>query len=196
MINDSILIAFEGLDGVGKTKFSTLVKTKFSKEYENILLLPIDSHNQITKKEEEDPYLSFSYYLNSLSKRLIKNKNKFIIFDRYIDSAYGYKLLRTNQTYFTDKALLELNYLYDKLRKPNITFLLTTSNKRREKNIFSKKKVDSYDIDSLKYENILFWNNYYSHIFNETFFTINTNRNEYDVLKDIINIIKDYIKTH
>lgn len=185
------LIVFEGLDGVGKTKFSTLLKDFLSQNNINVSLWPIDSHYSITKKEQECPQLSFKYYLESLEKRIVNNTSEFIIFDRYIASALGYRLLRNNKMNINKQELLELDRLYNKLCKPDITFLLTAPNDRRKQNILLKENIDSYDKNSLSDKNTLFWNGYYESIADESFSHINTDCNENNVLKNLIQIVKN-----
>ncbi len=183
------IIVFEGLDGVGKTKFSTILQNLLLKSNINVSLWSIDSHFNITEKEKNSPHLSFNYYIESLEKRLLSDNNKYIIFDRYIPSALGYKLLRDGNQKNANDILEELNKLYERLIKPDITFLLTTPHKRRKKNIFLKETIDNYDRNSLDYENIIFWNEYYKLISDESFFNITTNLSEESITNTLLNYI-------
>jgi thymidylate kinase len=195
-MNNIKVIAFEGIDGVGKTLFSSLLYSKLLSLGYNVELWAIDSHNKITKREANCPKLSYKYYINSMVLRLneSKNTNKILIFDRYILSAHGYKYLREKKNVTSRKYNIELEKIYfNGFKKADLTFILTTPLHIRKRNILNKELIHQYDLDSLNIKNITFWEQYYKYTSDSTSIHLKTNMNIDIVEKNILSIVNSKI---
>jgi len=192
-MNKNFIIAFEGLDGTGKTKFSNLLKQALEENNISTIIWKIDSHSRITLRQKNSPLLSFKYYIKSIKNRINNNsrKNNIIIFDRYLYTALGYRTLRNNER-ITFLLNYELRKLHKILIKPEIVFLCKTTEELRKKNIYQKKNIDFLDIDSLNKKNINFWNNFYTFIDNKNFYSLDTSLHESKVLENMLLIVKEH----
>ncbi|WP_278381885.1 hypothetical protein [Pseudoalteromonas distincta] len=175
MIQSKIIIALEGMDGSGKTFFSSLISNELHKLGVVNKCWPIDSLGCISESERNDPDKSYNYYVNSIRARLIEPENQVLIFDRYIPSALGYKDLRKRKKNSKKITNYHLNMAYKKIKKPDLTVVLFTDEDIRKKRVLEKSFIDHYDIESLKKDRVIYWNQFYNHIAGKSTIFLNTN---------------------
>ena len=183
---NNLVIAFEGLDGTGKTLFSSLISDELDKRDVSNKRWPIDSLGTITPREMRDADLSYAYYLKAIRTRLAEAPREVLIFDRYLPSALGYKNLRKSSSSPMVLAKSELNKLYQNIVKPDLTIVLHSSEKIRRERIFSKTIVDQYDIDSLETKNRDYWQGFYSNIVDDSVLFFDTAGNKEDITREIL----------
>lgn len=183
---NNLIIAFEGLDGTGKTLFSSIISDELDKLNVSNKRWPIDSHGTITTREMLDADLSYAYYVNSIRTRLAEATKEVLIFDRYLPSALGYQKLRKSSFGSMVFAKSELNKIYQSIVKPDLTIVLHSSEKVRRKRVLSKPTVDQYDIDSLEIKNKNFWCDFYSTIIDESVIFLDTTRSKEDITREIL----------
>lgn len=180
----NFVIAFEGMDGTGKTKFSQLFSGELKKIGIPNTCWPIDSLGEITRKQELDPDLSFEYYISSLALRLESKSTDVMVFDRYAPSALGYLWLRKSRV-IDSRINRELDLIYTKIIRPDMVFVLESSESMRMSRILQKKLADRYDLLSLDQRVVGFWKSFYNKVSDNSFTYLDTNRNETLVLQDI-----------
>lgn len=139
-----MLIAFEGMDGCGKSSISKLVakKTGF-KHYEQKIVETLniqeDKYNDFIKKirESDNKYLSFVFY--TFRCMFDNDKSEKIIVERSMSSTYYFEHENVESEYFDVALTMGC--------KPDITFLLYASPEVRKKRIYSRNNADP-DLES------------------------------------------------
>jgi thymidylate kinase len=179
-----LVIAFEGLDGTGKTKFSKIVSEELGAIGVDNSLWPIDSFGKITTEESSSPDLSFKYYVNSLISRVSLDSGNLLLFDRYVPTALGYLYLR-KKLEINSKIKSEIRTIYLKLAKPDLVFVLNTPESIRLQRISKREVTDNYDLLSMDEESVKFWNYFYKEVSDSTYVFIDTSRSERSVIEDI-----------
>ncbi|MCJ8318577.1 MAG: hypothetical protein MJK12_03020 [Colwellia sp.] len=184
-MSNKFIIAFEGMDGSGKTTFSSLVSKELDKLGVSNRLWPIDSLGRITEEERANPELSFKYYINAIKTKLNTRYSGALLFDRYVPSATGYKYLR-NDVSFEKGICFNLNNDYSEVIKPDLVIVLSAPTEVRRNRIIKKKIVDSYDLLSIEKQSVDFWQKFYTDIADNTFIFVDTNRSANLVLDEIM----------
>lgn len=134
-----MIIAFEGVDNVGKSTVSEIVYKYLKEEFpcqliqeskDPVICALKDNSNLDLKKYNP----AFIFWMVRLSYQDKLKNNIITILDRYNDSTAVYANL--------NKELLEFNYNTKIFKQPNITFILTSSIKEIKKRF---KNTDLFD---------------------------------------------------
>ena len=185
-----MLIAFEGMDGSGKSSISKAVSQRINIKHETqkiVKLLNVDLpiyKDFISKiRKSSNKRLALIFY--TFRCMLDKEENEDLIVERSMISTYYYEHNKISDEEFS--YLLSLDCI------PDITFILYASSEERKKRIFYR---DSQDED-LKSEEALF-DGYKDMLecankFNFPYIGLNTEKYSYEEIIDICsNIIKDF----
>ncbi len=186
-MKDKFIVAFEGIDGVGKTTISKLLVESIGYIYDTSYSA-IDSYKTITKRDEHVASLSFGYYLDNISSNTNECHSDIMVYDRCLLSALGYYCLRTNR----EPTIREIISLEERYQPADVTFVLSVKENIRRNRIFSKQYIDKYDIDSLSQKNSNYWVKFYNLAILGDVYYIDTNKNIHALLNEIQSILKSY----
>ncbi len=186
-----MLIAFEGIDGTGKTTISKCLYEKLQKRFTNVYWYPIDTKKTLSLEDAKDPIKSYNYFLDGLKECANKANDNFLIFDRYYLSALGYRILRNNENIKLIDMHKEIQDITTYIPKADITFILDVPHRERVQNIANKAIIDNYDLSSLRKDNIIFWQTFYMQQINQLTYMILHDNNIERTVDQLFNIILD-----
>ena len=205
-MSKKLIIAFEGVEGSGKTfhiknivnylskkkiSFISIREPGGSKNSEKIRKLFLNNKSNFNKNTD------LLLYLASRSEnieKIIRNnyKKKIILIDRFIDSTIAYQ----HHGMGVDKKIIETinNYLLKKI-KVNFTFLNIVNKKNLKMRLLKRKKLNRYD----KF-NYTFYNKVQNGFLNQAskkkqkYLIVNSNKNIIENKIIIINKINKLLK--
>lgn len=195
-----MFIAFEGIDGSGKSTMSTKVEEYLTNKGKDVLWTrePSEPYRSMIfdpNISDEEELLLFmadrARHINKVIKPAI-NKGQIVITDRYILSSYAYQGYAKNNLdncKIIDKIQ---SWLSKEFYYPDLVFVLYLDPKKAleratDKNKFEEKGLDYY----------LKLSEFYSHQFIQKFnntYLINASRPLEEVYSDIISILENYLK--
>ncbi len=208
----SFFIAFEGVEGCGKSYQSLKLKKNLEKKGVKTLLtrepggtksaelirtLILKDYFKKEKKEKFDKYTDTLLYLAARNEH-VKNKiqpalkqKKVIICDRFIDSTYAYQVFgkKVNKNFINQIHKFILRGI-----KPNVTFILKVSPKTSKLRLKKRKTSNRYDN---------FPQSFYTKAQKsflkiaknkKNYYVINSSFNNSDIEKNIFKIVSKYLR--
>ncbi len=208
----SFFIAFEGVEGCGKSYQSLKLKKNLEKKGVKTLLtrepggtksaelirtLILKDYFKKEKKEKFDKYTDTLLYLAARNEH-VKNKiqpalkqKKVVICDRFIDSTYAYQVFgkKVNKNFINQIHKFILRGV-----KPNVTFILKVSPKTSKLRLKKRKTFNRYDN---------FPQSFYTKAQKsflkiaknkKNYYVINSSFNNSDIEKNIFKIVSKYLR--
>jgi len=189
------IISIEGADGSGKSTISSILYNKLKSSGKNVEKYhePLFFTEEIYNTDISNSKYLFLLFLTS-RKKLIQNikseKNKILIFDRYIDSTVVYQVLFEKVIDFNTFIHLHKEIIFEgKDLFPDITFILEANIDDLKKRIIQKNRSKLFDKSNIEYIQDLYRKLPYL-FSNRIFYFFNTSENspEY-VANQILKII-------
>ena len=198
MENESLIIAIEGMDGVGKTTIAKRVAEDYNFKYiEKPLAYILDTKTLSGKKNLDEISKNIYNFDDEILKAwffglgnlytILKYKDENLIIDRHFISNYFWN--------GTEKSNKIFQTMIDLIGKPDLSIILYASPKTRLKRIYARNK-DDYDLSDKEkhiegYDKMLTFVN----DFQIPYVIINTeNKDINEVYQEVADIIKDMKK--
>lgn len=198
MKNENLVIAIEGMDGVGKTTIAKRVAEDYNFKYiEKPLTCILDTKllsgkkilDEISKNiyNFDDEILKAWFFGLGNLYTILKYKDENLIIDRHFISNYFWN--------GTEKSNRIFQIMIDLIGKPDLSIILYASPKTRLKRIYARNK-DDYDLSDKEkhiegYDKMLTFVNE----FQIPYVVINTeNKDINEVYQEVVDIIKDMQK--
>lgn len=207
---NGIIIAFEGVDGAGKTSQIRLLNEYFdSKNYKHTLIKGHPAFDGVKEKildidKMVDPFSLFLLSMvkfKSIATKLsdMRKEYDYIILDRYIDTAISYSLANISSLEFSTLYSV-ISLLKNVFVTPDITIFINTPVEvalQRKNNNFDRIELGNHILSDIK--SALFLKNqnkaleYYRNIIlsdPNKYITIDGSKLKSEISKDIINSLK------
>lgn len=145
-----MFIAFEGMDGVGKTTVAKAIAKKFNYEFKESPLkelFKIDTRlyneicNNVNQNTENMILKSWFYALGNIYTK-VTSQNKNVVVDRHLVSNYYWNATNETEEMF--------NFLLKIIGKPDLTIVLYANNVTRVNRIKKRNKTDEDLLDPNK----------------------------------------------